>query len=114
MILPHFITQWLVEDLGSKLSMGFSNVPGPKKPLVVTGKECHAMGFNIPLGKTVPMGWGAITHYDNLKIVLGADKGSVKDTDALMELIHKNWDEILGGSQWRSFYSTGTTTATSK
>jgi diacylglycerol O-acyltransferase / wax synthase len=107
---PHFIANMLIEDLGHKLTMGFSNVPGPKKPLVLAGKECTAMAFNIPLGKTVALGFGAISHYDNIKLTIGADKGCVKDTDVLMEFVSKNWDEMLGSTEWRKFHSTGTKT----
>jgi len=108
MASPHLIRNWLIEDLGHKLSMGFSNVPGPKKPLVVAGAECSAMAFSIPLGKTVAIGWGAMSHYDNIKLMIAADKGCVKSTDVLMEITSKNWDEVLGNTEWRKFYSSGT------
>jgi hypothetical protein len=48
------------------------------------GKKCRALGFNMPLGKTVPLGWGVVSHGDNLKVTVTSDKESVKDIDKLM------------------------------
>ena len=45
------------------------------------GKKCKALGFNMPLGKTVPLGWGVVSHGDNLKVTVTSDKESVKDID---------------------------------
>jgi len=64
--------------------MGFSNVPGAKQNWYLTGKRCNSIGFIMPTGKTVPLGWGAITHGNVLKVCIGADKASVQDTEWLM------------------------------
>jgi len=64
--------------------MGFSNVPGAKQNWYMTGKRCNSIGFIMPTGKTVALGWGAITHGNVLKVCIGADKASVQDTEWLM------------------------------
>ena len=107
MMLPYFIQRILVEDLGSKLTMGFSNVPGSRLPWVITGKQCHAHAFNIPLGATVSCGWGAASHANNLKLMFGSDKNCITDVESVMEMLENNLDSVLETTEWRKFYYTG-------
>jgi hypothetical protein len=84
MMLPFSVQRYLVDDFGSKLSMGFSNVPGARKNWVVNGKKVFATGFNIPLGSTVSCGWGVMSHANNLKVMFGSDKSAINDVDAVI------------------------------
>jgi hypothetical protein len=81
LMLPWILASYLALDLSNKLTMGFSNVPGPKQHWYMIGKRCKMLGFNMPLGKTVPLGWGVISHGDNLKVTVTTDRASVKDLD---------------------------------
>lgn len=83
--------------------MGFSNVPGSKADWYMTGKRIIAVGFSMPLGKTVPLGWAAISHHDNIKITICSDKASVQDIDWLVNQFETNLDEFLGSKDWRKF-----------
>jgi hypothetical protein len=85
--------------------MGFSNVPGAKENWYLTGKRCKALGFSMPLGKTVPLSWGVLSHGDTLSIMVSADRAAVKDVDQLMTMFEKNLDGFLG-SDWRKFDET--------
>lgn len=101
--LPYQCFKFLTDDLADKLSMGFSNVPGSREDWFITGKRMIAQGFSIPLGKTVPMGWAAISHKDNIKICVNSDKASVQDIEWLMNKFETNLDDFLGSKEWRSF-----------
>lgn len=101
LLLPYSIAHYLTSDLAHKLTMGFSNVPGAKESWVITGKRCNSLGFIMPTGKTVVMGWGAITHGNTLKISVGADRAAVQDTEWLIRQFEKNLDSFLKNTKWR-------------
>jgi len=73
MLNPTFIQRPLVADMGSKLVMGYSNVPGPKQNWVYMGKRSKIAAFNIPLGSTVGCGWGVMSSTTHFKVTFGAD-----------------------------------------
>jgi len=103
--LPYSIQNLLINDYASKLTMGFSNVPGARENWYLTGKKCSALGFSMPLGKSVPLGWGAASHANNIKVFVVSDKACVKNTDKLMEQFAKNLDDFLGSTEWRKFHA---------
>lgn len=101
--MPYLLQSYFTEDLANALTMGFSNVPGAREHWYLTGKKCTAFGFSMPLGKSVPLGWGALSHGNNIKVLVAADKACVKDTDQLMEAFQLNLDNFLGSREWRKF-----------
>ena len=62
MLLPEFVRAELMEKLSEKMSIGFSNVPGPKNPWVVDGKEVDTLGFFMPVMKTVTASISICSH----------------------------------------------------
>lgn len=58
----------------------------------------------MPLGMTVPLGWGVISMGDNIKVIIASDKQSVENVDRLMEQFEKNMDAFLGSTEWRKFH----------
>lgn len=83
--------------------MGFSNVPGPRENWKLAGKKLLVHGFSMPLGRTVTLGWGVLSHGDAISILCCADKACVKDIDAMMAQFETNLDEFLGSKDWRKF-----------
>jgi hypothetical protein len=83
--------------------MGFSNVPGSRDDWYVTGKRVICYGFPMAVGKTVSMGWGAISHVNNIKVSFLADQAAIKDADWLVEQFERNLDNFLGNKEWRKF-----------
>jgi hypothetical protein len=73
MLLPTFIQKPLVADMGRKLVIGYSNVPGPKQNWVFMGKKSKIGGFTIPLGSTVGCGWAVMSSTTHLKVSFTAD-----------------------------------------
>ena len=62
MQLPEFLRAYLLEKLSEKTSIGFSNVPGPRNPWVVDGKEVDTLGFFMPVMKTVTASISICSH----------------------------------------------------
>lgn len=79
MLNPTFIQRPLVADMGSKLVIGYSNVPGPKQAWVFKGKRSKIGGFFIPLGSTVGCGWAVMSSTTHLKVSILADKVVISD-----------------------------------
>ena len=101
--LPLYLSNWILEDFAGKFTMGFSNVPGSKEQWTVAGYKGTALGFSMPLGRTVPLGWGAISFGNNLKIMVCADKAAIKDTDKLMASFETNLDKFMNSTDWRNW-----------
>ena len=103
MQLPNTIVHFLFEIFTNKLSFGFSNVPGPKKPFCVNGRKTSSIGFSMPVGKTVPGSIGIISHAECVKAIITTDRSGA-DPNVLKEYFEKNLDEILG-VEWRDWTS---------
>jgi hypothetical protein len=57
----------------------------------------------MPLGKTVPMGWAAISYKDHIKISVNSDKAAIQDIDWLVNKFEENLDNFMGSKEWREF-----------
>ena len=62
MQLPEFVRSLLLEMLSEKMSIGFSNVPGPKNPWVVNGKAVDTLGFFMPVMRTLSASISICSH----------------------------------------------------
>ena len=74
--LPRKISTWASEDNIEKLSMTFTDVPGSKEDWYITGKRIISYAFSAT-GSKIPVVWAMISHVDNIKVSLGADKASI-------------------------------------
>mgnify|MGYP003898496937 FL=1 len=74
MFLPSFLGHFLMEDYANKLVLGFSNVPGPKNPFVTAGYTTQALGFQMPVGRTIVGSFSIISHADVVKMCITMDK----------------------------------------
>ena len=62
-----------------KISLVYSNVPGPRKPMVYFGKETKKMMFFVPGIGTLSAGISIISHVDVLKIGCISDVSRISD-----------------------------------
>ena len=98
-IFPRLVGDLSRELLTSKVTLGFSNVSGPKEPYVIAGNKNSTLGFSMPSKYTMVGSVGVISHYDSIQIVLTMDKACMKSTDKFSGMIKKNLDEMLG-KEW--------------
>ena len=98
MQLPNSLVHFLLEIFTDKMTFGFSNVPGPRKPFVVAGSKSSSIGFSMPVGKTIPGSLGIISHADCVKAVITVDRAS-GDPRLLKECFEKSLDSILGSTE---------------
>ena len=79
MFFPDFIRSALLEDISSKISTGFSNVPGPKTPWVFNGSKCKSVAFIMPVARTCPASVSIFSHEDVIKVGILIDKALETD-----------------------------------
>ena len=100
---PAFIRDAIVEDSCEKMTIGFSNVPGPKSTWILTGKRCQGIGFIMPGAKSMVGSFSALSHADTVKMIISFDKATMESPSILAEYLMKNLDEILGDPNWRNY-----------
>ena len=102
MQLPEFLRAFLLEDFCNKMTIGFSNVPGPLYPYMINGARAKVLGFIMPVGKTIGSSISIISHDKTVKIGVSADKGVLKSPRMLLDRIENNLDQLLG-KEWGNY-----------
>ena len=102
MQLPEFLRSFLLEDFCDKMTIGFSNVPGPTYPYITNGVKTKVLGFIMPVGKSIGSSISIISHYETVKIGVSADKNVLKSPKLLLDRIENNLDLLLG-KEWRNY-----------
>ena len=94
--LPTMITKSISWESCEKVSLVFSNVPGPKQPLSFSGglKAKKMMFFAPGLGKLSSC-ISVISHANIIKVGCLSDKACIEKPKQLMQLFNKNFDAIL-------------------
>ena len=85
------------------MTLGFSNVPGPKSTWILTGKRCQGIGFIMPVVKSLTGSFSTLSHADTVKIIISMDKAVMDNISDIAEIMMKNLDEILGDPEWRNY-----------
>jgi len=77
------------------ISFAFTNLPGPKKPIVYKGKKTKkAWVFFIPVGKC-GVSMAIYSHNGIIKLGITADDAMMKDPKVFIELFEDTMDEVL-------------------
>ena len=100
--LPQFIRSYIMEDFTEKLSIGFSNVPGSKRPWITNGSPTKSVGFMMPVGKKLAGSVSILSYTDSLQLGVQMDKSIGTDPKEILEIYYDCLDEMLG-KEWRDF-----------
>ena len=85
--IPFFIYLLLSNDTTEKMTMLFSNVAGPKTPIIYEGMECRKMCFLLPsLGK-ISCGLSLLSIGKCMKIGLLTDKHICEEPQVFVDLL---------------------------
>lgn len=93
--LPTILGKLVSTDQAEKISMVFTNVPGPKTPLVFQGKKVNRIVFFAPGFGALGNSLSIMTHCDNLKIGVASDVSQIAEPKKLIGIIEENIDRIL-------------------
>mmetsp|Transcript_38625 Transcript_38625/g.27957 ORF Transcript_38625/g.27957 Transcript_38625/m.27957 type:complete len:91 (+) Transcript_38625:1169-1441(+) len=66
--LPYIIGLLFYIEVSKHVSMVFSNVPGPKKPLKFCGINSQELAGLIPASGELANGFGALSHCNTLRL----------------------------------------------
>lgn len=59
------------------MSIVFTNVPGPRVPLVIKGLKSTGILFYVPGLENIGTGISIMTHYDTLKVCCNSDESQI-------------------------------------
>ena len=102
--LPEFMRRFAGEKLCSSITFGYSNVPGPKRPFVIAGKENNGIGFIMPVGFSIVGSFSIISHMNVIKVIITMDKAIMSAEKIIKEIFVRNMDEMLEGPAWQEFH----------
>ncbi|PHJ23343.1 ws dgat mgat [Cystoisospora suis] len=85
-----FLQIWLTK----KVSLLFSNVPGPSELPHIHGRRVHAMHFIGPLAGRIGLIVSAFSYADHLDLVITADKGILESPELLRQCILEEYSEL--------------------
>lgn len=90
-MLNRYITLWQ----GDKLSMVFSNVPGPKTPYTFIGKKTKKIFFFVPGMGEVASGISIISHGNVVKIGCISDTSNIEKPAEMIHMFEQNYDKLM-------------------
>ena len=80
-----------------KMSLVFSNVPGPRNPVNYNGSDTNKFAFFVPALGKLCSGIGLISHRNQVKLTVWSDTSGIQDVPALAGIIDKNYDKYVLG-----------------
>ena len=93
--LPTILSKLIAIDQANKLSLVFTNVPGPKTPLVFTGKKVDKLIFFAPALGSLSGSLSIVSHVNCIKIGCVSDESQIDDPILMIDLFNKNFEKAL-------------------
>jgi hypothetical protein len=75
--------------------MVFTNLPGPKTPLIFNGYECKKLMFFVPALGSIGTGISVVSYADIIKVGCISDESMIKDPSHLISIFNENFKRIL-------------------
>lgn len=93
--VPMSVYLWVSNYTTRKITIVFSNVAGPKTPIVYDGFKCNKLAFLLPALGEVSCGLSLISIGDKLKVGLLTDKMILNDPKELINILEDVRHEVL-------------------
>jgi len=93
--LPGFVAKQLFLDITNKMTMVFSNVPGPKTPFDFCGAKSDWMVYEGPSFATIGMACYIISHTGAVKVLIKSDKSYLKHANDLLKIFEEKFDLLI-------------------
>ncbi|MDH3744298.1 MAG: WSD1 family O-acyltransferase, partial [Acidobacteriota bacterium] len=71
-----------------------TNVPGPRGPLALCGREIDHMMFWVPQSGDVALGVSILSYNEGVRVGFATDRGLIPDPEALIEGFHGSLAEL--------------------
>jgi hypothetical protein len=96
--VPMSIYLWVSNYTTRKITIVFSNVAGPKTPIVYDGFQCTKMAFLLPAFGDVSCGLSLISIGDKLKVGMLTDKHILDQPKELIDILDEVRMEVLNAA----------------
>jgi len=94
-LCPKAVQKQVLDMLGNKASAVMTNVPGPQKPLFMSGCRVAQQMFWVPQSGDIGMGLSILTYDGRVQIGLVTDRGLVPDPDAIAARFALEFERLL-------------------
>lgn len=94
-LLPTILCFFALGDLARKLTLVWSNVAGPKKPLTFNGKKTQKIFYLVPALGKLTTGISIISHENIVKLGFMSDTCSVEDPRPLVDIFEANYKKYI-------------------
>ena len=98
-IFPPSFFLFFLNYLSSKLSFGFTNVPGPLETFKLYGSKVEELFFLVPTLANIGLGFSLMTYGKKLRLSLQADEGMRLDVKGFSKEYENVIEEML--EEWR-------------
>jgi WS/DGAT C-terminal domain len=92
---PYPLASLIIDFLGDKPTMYFTNVFAASAPLKIAGYASQKISTLTPFMKDVTGGMAVVSHQDKLWVSFSADIGRCKDTAQIIQIYEKTMEEVL-------------------
>jgi WS/DGAT/MGAT family acyltransferase len=82
---PEAVETWALNFFSSKASAVMTNVPGPKEPVVLSGKRLSKPMFWVPQSGGIGLGVSILTYEDSVEFGFIADSALVPDPQQMID-----------------------------
>ncbi len=89
----------VVSLLSKNATAVMTNVPGPRAPLSLCGREIDHMMFWVPQSGEVALGVSILSYNQGVRVGFATDRGLIPDPEALIAGFHESLDELGAASR---------------
>ena len=95
-IVPRQLHPPAIEFFGSKASVVMTNVPGPREPLYLAGKQIAEFMFWVPMSGHLGLGVSILSYAGGVMVGVAADSGLVPDPARIVSAFERELKALLG------------------
>ena len=93
--IPAEMEKRVVGMFGTRATTVLTNVPGPREPLKLAGKEISSMMFWVPQSGGLGLGLSILSYAGKVRVGIAADKGLVSKPELLAQDFEEAFEELL-------------------
>lgn len=93
--VPHWLQKLVVRIFGSKATMVFTNVPGPRERLFFAGRAIDDIFFWVPQSGRLGLGISILSYAGAVKLGVATDAGLVPDPERIVAGFHAELEAMV-------------------
>jgi diacylglycerol O-acyltransferase len=93
--VPKLLEQVIIEFFTTKASLVVTNVPGPREPLHLAGKQIENLMFCVPHPARLGLGVSILSYAGEVRIGVRADEAVMPNPQDLVDRFHAELEELV-------------------